>query len=89
MPFAEEEQIVIKHYRQFYGWVYVKIFNHDVSGGLFTTNDDVGIKNPDDPDSKLFSILNQLESYRNSEGMFHFKLCMNRQNLGQCKGSTY
>ena len=28
MPFTEEEQIVIKHYRQFYGWGYVKIFNH-------------------------------------------------------------
>ena len=28
MPFTEEDQIVIKHYRQFYGWGYVKIFNH-------------------------------------------------------------
>ena len=54
---------------------YVKIFNHDVSGGLFTTNDDVGRKNSGDPDNKLFSILDQLEDYRNSEGKFHFKLC--------------
>ena len=36
------------------------MFSHDVSGGLFT-NYDVGTKNPEDPDNKLYSIMDQLE----------------------------
>ena len=28
MPFTEEERIIIKHYRQMYGWGYVKVFSH-------------------------------------------------------------
>ena len=32
-------------------------------------------KNIDDPEADLFSILNDLESMRNAEGVFHFKLC--------------
>ena len=51
------------------------MFNHDPSGGLFTSYADVGSKNPQEPDNKLFSILNQLENYRNSEGKFQYKLC--------------
>ena len=54
---------------------YKKVFSHDLSGGLFTSYAEVGSKNPDNPDSKLFSILNQLETYRNSEGKFQLKLC--------------
>jgi len=53
---------------------YIKVFSHDVSGGLFT-NYDVGTKNPEDPDNKLYSILDQLEDYRSSVGKFQFKLC--------------
>ena len=53
---------------------YIKVFSHDVSGGLFT-NYDVGNKNPEDPDNKLYSILDQLEDYRSSVGKFQFKLC--------------
>ena len=51
------------------------MFQHDASGGLFTNYADVGSQNPQEPDSKLFSILNQLEDYRNIEGKFQFKLC--------------
>ena len=61
---------------------YLKIFNHDVSGGLFTSNEAVGSKNPEDPDNKLFSILDQLEDYRNSDGKFQFKLCYPELNWG-------
>ena len=32
-------------------------------------------KNIDDPEADLFSILYDLESMRNAEGVFHFKLC--------------
>ena len=54
---------------------YTKVFSHDASGGLFFNYEAVGSKNPDDPDSKLYSILDKLEDYRNSEGNFQFKLC--------------
>ena len=54
---------------------FVKIFNHDTSGGLFYSTQDALSKNPDNPDAKLFSVLNKLQDYRNHEGNFHFKLC--------------
>ena len=54
---------------------FVKVFNHDTSGGLFHSPQDALSKNPDNPDAKLFSVLNKLEDYRNHEGNFHFKLC--------------
>ena len=46
-----------------------------MSGGLFTNYTDAGSKNPENPDSELYSILNQLEDYRHFEGNFQFKLC--------------
>ena len=54
---------------------FVKVFNHDTSGGLFYSTQDALTMNPNNPDAKLFSVLNQLEDYRNHEGNFHFKLC--------------
>jgi len=55
---------------------YTKVFGHDATdGGFFESYEAVGSKNPEDPDSKLYSILDQLEDFRNSEGKFHFKLC--------------
>lgn len=54
---------------------YVKLFSHYVPAGLFTSYDDVGSKNPCNPEADLYSILDQLETYRNTEGKFHFKLC--------------
>ena len=54
--------------------VYKKVFNHDVSGGLFKSYYEVGTKNAENPDALLYSILNQLEDYR-VNGTFQFKLC--------------
>ena len=51
------------------------MFSHNVSGGLWTDHEEVGSKNVDNPDAKLYSILNKLENYRNKEGKFKFKLC--------------
>ena len=64
---------------------YTKVFSHDVSGGLFSSYADVGSKNSKDPGSKLFSILDQLEDYRNSEGKFQFKLCYPELTWGKEK----
>ena len=54
---------------------YTKVFQHDTSGGLFTSYKEVGSKNPSNPKAKLFSILNQLEKYRGKNNKFRFKLC--------------
>ena len=35
----------------------------------------MGSKNIDNPTAALYSILDQLEDYRNSDGKLHFKLC--------------
>ena len=58
------------------------MFNHDVSEGLFT-NKDAGSKNPEDPDNKLYSILDQLEDYRNNDGKFQLKLCYPQLTWGK------
>ena len=52
-----------------------KIFSHNTAGGLFSSQEDALNKNPDDPNANLFSILDQLENYKNAEGNFHLKLC--------------
>ena len=51
------------------------MFNHDTRGGFFSNQDDVTSKNSDNPDAYLFSILDQLESYRGSDGNFTFLVC--------------
>ena len=51
------------------------MFSHDTAGGLFANLEDAKKKNIDDEDSLLFSILYNLESMRNDNGVFHFKLC--------------
>ena len=54
---------------------YVKIFGHNTAGGLFSSKDDALSKNPEDQNANLFSILDQLEKYRDENGNFQFKLC--------------
>ena len=54
---------------------YVKVFGHDTAGGLFSRREDALTENEDNPYANLFSILNQLEQYRGSDGNFQFKLC--------------
>jgi len=55
--------------------VWRKVFSHNASGGLFSDLDDAKRKNIDDNEADLFSILYDLESMRNEDGVFHFKLC--------------
>ena len=57
------------------GHGFVKVFSHDTAGGLFSSQEEALNKNPDNPDAELFSILDQLEDYRDHEGILHFKLC--------------
>ena len=57
------------------GHGFVKVFSHDTAGGLFSSQEGALSKNPDNPDAELFSILDQLEDYRDHEGILHFKLC--------------
>ena len=59
--------------RRYTPWT--KVFSHDTSGGLFTNDSDTLSRNPQDPDAKLFSILDHLESMRLDDGNFHLKLC--------------
>ena len=57
------------------GPIWQKVFSHDTAGGLFANLEEGKQKNTDNEDAALFSILYNLESMRNDEGMFHFKLC--------------
>lgn len=52
-----------------------KIYSLNTAGGLFANLDDAKKKNIDDPEADLFSRLYELDSMRNWEGVFHFKLC--------------
>ena len=47
---------------------------------------DVGNKNPDNPDAELFSILDQLESFRGNDGNFLFKICYPMVTMGGRQG---
>ena len=53
----------------------MKIFSHNLAGGLFDSSNDALKRNQNNPDALLFSKLNFLEGYRNKEGKFHFKIC--------------
>ena len=54
---------------------YAKVFSHDTRGGVFSSQADVANKNSDNPSAYLFSILDQLERFRETDGKFKFKLC--------------
>ena len=53
----------------------MKIFSHNLAGGLFDSSKDAMKKNQNTPDAHLFSKLNLLEGFRNKDGKFHLKLC--------------
>jgi len=55
------------------GWQ--KVFSHNTAGGFFANLDETKKKNIDDEEALLFSTLYNLESLRNNDGAFHFKLC--------------
>merc|ERR1711892_1197864 len=52
-----------------------KIFAHDTSGGLYADLEAAMNKNPRNEKAKLYSILDQLERFRDPEGNFHLKVC--------------
>ena len=54
---------------------YEKVFSHNKNGGVFSSYDEALNMNPGNPCAALYSILDQLESYRSSDGNFHLKLC--------------
>ena len=58
------------------------MFNHDTRGGVFSSQEDAANKNADDPDAYLFSILDQLENFRDRDGNFHLKLCYPEMTWG-------
>ena len=53
----------------------MKIFSHDLAGGLFSSSSDAMNKNLYSPEALLHSRLCCLESYRNTAGQLHLKLC--------------
>ena len=61
-------------YKCFLGYVWEKVFSHDTTVGYFPTLLDTLHYNVDDPDAPLYSILDQIESYR-KDGVFHIRLC--------------
>ena len=52
-----------------------KIYGHDIDGGVFANLEEAKKKNIENENSQLFSKLYDLESMRDNDGMFHFKLC--------------
>ena len=54
---------------------WTKVYSHNVAGGVFADLNEAKKKNIDDETSKLYSILYNLESLRNYDEVFHFKLC--------------
>ena len=52
-----------------------KVYSFDTSGGLFANLEEAKRKNIDNENALLYSILYNLEAYRNKQGYFHFKLC--------------
>ena len=51
-----------------------KVFYHNSEYGFFTNEKDALKKNAGDETQPLYSILSDLEDFRNSDGKFHFKL---------------
>ena len=53
-------------------------FNHPAylgKKGFFANHEDAHNKNSDNETADMFSILDQVEEYRNCDGNFHFKIC--------------
>ena len=63
---------------------WIKVFSHDVSGGFFRDAEDTMSKNPDDENSRLFSILDQLERLSTSLGVFRLRQCYPEHDEPNC-----
>ena len=51
------------------------MFSHDTSSGVFSEPSAALRINPDNPGAAQFSILDQLEDFRSSDGKFRLKIC--------------
>ena len=51
------------------------VYSLNTAGGLFANLDEAKKKNINDPEDDHFSILYDLGTMRNKDGVFHFKLC--------------
>ena len=58
------------------------MFSHDSTSGLFYSPSDALRKNPDNPGASKFSILDELEEFRSSDGKFRFKICYPEVTFG-------
>ena len=50
------------------------MLSHDLDGGFFPSMQDVRSFNPDNPDANIYSILYQMENYREN-GVFRLRIC--------------
>jgi hypothetical protein len=57
------------------GPVWRKVYALNTAGGLFANLDETKKKNVDDPEADLFSILYDLKTMKNKDGVFLLKLC--------------
>ena len=57
------------------GLKWTKIYAHDIDGGFFADLEEAKKKNVNDENAQLFSKLYDLESMKDNDGVFHFKLC--------------
>jgi len=63
---------------------YVKVFNHNSSFGVFANASDALMKNRNNSDAPLYSILDSLEAFRDVNGKFELKLCYPEFGIDYC-----
>ena len=52
----------------------VRILSQDLDGGFFPSMRALRSYNPDNPDAYIYSVLDQMENYREN-GVFHLRIC--------------
>ena len=68
IPFSEHFYFFIS------GYVWVKVYQHNLAGGFFADAEAARESNPTDPSADLYSILNRVEEFR-KDGVFHIRFC--------------
>ena len=77
----DEEKLLIKETSEKYeeessmSSPFLKIFNHDIAGGFFSSPEDALRKNSNNSAALLFSVLDEIDQYKNEDGNYHLKLC--------------
>ena len=54
---------------------FLKIFNHDIAGGFFSSPEEALRKHSNNSAALLFSVLDEIDQYKNEDGNYHLKLC--------------